>query len=131
MRFRKLLLKESNLSQTSIIAFLNIIFLFFAFLILSSGLNVTSGLNVKFPRVLTNNEFDASTLDLVVSGGNTIYIQDKQVELNVLKSFLSGYKYTSILIKADKKASLEVITGIWNVCKDVGIEKIGIVTTYN
>jgi biopolymer transport protein ExbD len=70
-------------------------------------------------------------LDLVVSGGNTIYIQDKQVELNVLKSFLSGYKYTSILIKADKKASLEVITGIWNVCKDVGIEKIGIVTTYN
>ena len=98
---------------------------------LSSSFNVTAGLNIKFPQVLSSNEFSASTLSVVVSGDNIIFVQDKQVDLRVLKSFLMGYKYTSILIKADKKTSLEVIIGIWNVCKDVGIDKIGIVTTYN
>jgi len=131
VRFKKLLLKEPDLTRATMVSFLNIIFLFFAFLVLSSTFNVTAGLNVKFPHVLSSNELSTSTLNLVVSGDNIIYIQDKQVGLNILKGFLRGYKYTSILIKADKKASLEVITGIWNVCKDVGIEKISIVTTYN
>ncbi len=131
MRFKKLLRKEPDLSQAMTISFLNIIFLFFAFLIFTVGLNIAAGLNIKFPHVLTGKEFSASTLNIIVSQNNTIYVQDKQVDLNILRSFLMGYKYNSILIKADKRTSLEAITGIWNVCKEVGIEKISIVTTYN
>lgn len=131
MRFRKLLHKELNLSQAMFVSFVNIIFLFFAFLMLTLGFNVSAGLSVKFPHVITNNEFSDAALSLIVSGDNAIYVQDKQVDLKVLRDFLTGYKYTSILIKADKKASLETITGIWNVCKDAGIERISIVTTYN
>jgi len=131
VRFKKLLLKGPDLTQSAMMSFLNIIFLFFAFLAIGSNLNLTAGVNAKFPRVLSGSEFSDSTLSLVVSGDNKIYIQDKQVSLNILKDFLKDYKYTSILIKADKKANLEAVTGIWNVCKDVGIEKISIITTYN
>ncbi len=48
-----------------------------------------------------------------------------------VEDFIKEGKFASIFIKADRDASLGVVVKIWDVCKRLGIEKIGIATTYD
>jgi biopolymer transport protein ExbD len=97
---------------------------------LTSSFIVIPGVNVKLPKALAPEEVDARSLTVVISSEDIIYFEGKPLIVRELEDFIKEGNISSIFIKADRDASLGVVVKIWDVCKRLGIEKIGIATTY-
>ncbi|MDD4955230.1 MAG: biopolymer transporter ExbD [Candidatus Omnitrophica bacterium] len=127
MRFKRRLEKTNFFNQANSIAFLNILLLFFAFLMLSTGFAVVPGLNVKLPDVVTSSELN-KILIVRISADGTLYVQNKPVFTKDIAGLLKESKYDSVFIKADDSANIGILTEVWQAAKDAGIQKVSFVT---
>jgi len=128
VKFKRRLTSPHGFSQTNSIAFLNILLLFLAFLMLSTGFAVVPGMNVKLPDVVTSKEL-SRILDIRISADSTLYMQGKPVFIKDVVMLLKKNKYDSVFIKADKNSNVGILTEVWQASKDAGIEKISFFTT--
>lgn len=131
MKFRKSARVEAGLRQIDIAPLIDCIFLLLIFFMLTSSFIVIPGVNVKLPKALAPEEVDARSLTVVISSEDIIYLEGKPLTVKEIEDFIKEGKFASIFIKADRDASLGVVVKIWDVCKRLGIEKIGIATTYD
>ena len=97
---------------------------------LTSSFVVVPGINVKLPKAVTSESIERRTLTVVISSEDIVYLQGKPVSIPDLENYMRKIKADSVFIKADKDASLGVVVKVWDVCKKLGIGKIGIATTY-
>ena len=130
MIFKKRVLAEAGLRQIDIAPLIDCIFILLIFFMLTSSFIVMPGINVKLPKALTSEEVDTQTLTIVISSEDIIYLQGEAKTPKAVEEFVKKGKYDSIFIKADRDASLGAVVGIWDICKNSGISKIGIATTY-
>jgi len=127
VKFKRRLGKTSYFNQVNNISFLNILLLFFAFLMLGTGFAIVPGLNVKLPNVVTSKEL-SKMIDVRISDDDTIYIQGKPAFIKDVAIFLKKNKYDTVFIKADKNSNVGVLTEVWQACKEAGIGRISFVT---
>ncbi|MFA5338270.1 MAG: biopolymer transporter ExbD [Candidatus Omnitrophota bacterium] len=127
MKFKRRLSKATYFSQINTISFLNILLLFFSFLMLGTGFAIVPGLNVKLPDVVTSKEF-SKIIDIRISEDDTIYLQGNPAFIKDVTAFLKKNKYETVFIKADKNSNVGVLTQVWQACKEAGIERISFVT---
>ncbi len=130
MRFKKRLTVESGLRQMEIAPLIDCVFLLLVFFMLTSSFVVVPGINVKLPKAVTSESIERRTLTVVISSEDIVYLQGKPVSISDLENYMRKIKADSVFIKADKDASLGVVVKVWDVCKKLGIGKIGIATTY-
>lgn len=130
MRFKKRVNVDTGLCQIDIAPLIDCVFLLLIFFMLTSSFVVMPGINVKLPKTVTSEELEVHTLAIVISSEDIVYVENKPFTIEELNDYLKNKKYESIFIKADKDSSLGTVVGIWDVCKRVGIEKIGIATTH-
>ena len=128
MKFKRRLGSFNCFSQTNSIAFLNILLLFLAFIMLSTGFAVVPGVNVKLPDVLTSKEL-SKILNVTISADGTLSVQGKPVFAKDIVMLLKQNKYDSVFIKADNNSNVGILTEVWQSAKDAGIQKISFVTT--
>lgn len=131
MRFRKSVRAEAGLRQIDIAPLIDCVFLLLIFFMLTSNFVVIPGVNVKLPKVLKPEEIDVRSLTVVISSEDIIYLEGEPNTIQEVEVFIKKGRYESIFIKADKDASLGAVVGIWDICKRLGIDKIGIATTYD
>ena len=129
MRFKKRVLAEVGLRQIDIAPLIDCIFLLLIFFMLTSSFIVIPGINIKLPKAVTSDQIETQTLTVVVSSEDIIYLDSNPLTPKELENVLRKHNYDYIFIKADKNASLGVVVNVWDVCKKLGIEKIGIATT--
>jgi biopolymer transport protein ExbD len=129
VRFKKRVVNEAGLRQIDIAPLIDCVFLLLIFFMLTSSFIVIPGINVKLPRALTSEDINMQTLTLVISSEDIMYLQGTPVTYEDVKAQIQKMKYSSIFIKADRNASLGALVGIYDLCKQLGIEKIGIATT--
>ncbi|MCK9573178.1 MAG: biopolymer transporter ExbD [Candidatus Omnitrophica bacterium] len=127
MRFKRRLGRAIYFNQINTISFLNVLLLFFSFLMLGTGFAVVPGLNVKLPDMVTSKEF-VKIVDIRISEDDTIYLQGNPAFIKDVATFLKKNKYETVFIKADKNSNVGVLTEVWQACKDAGIGKISFVT---
>jgi len=130
MRFKKRLTAESGLRQMEIAPLIDCVFLLLVFFMLTSSFVVVPGINVKLPKAVTSESVERRTLTVIISSEDIVYLRGKPVSIPDLEKYMQKIKADSVFIKADKDASLGVVVKVWDVCKKLGIEKIGIATTY-
>ena len=130
MRFRKSVRAEAGLRQIDIAPLIDCIFLLLIFFMLTSSFVVIPGINVKLPKALTSEGIDTRSLTIVISSEDIVYIDDKPHTIEEVENLTKKGKFESIFIKADRDASLGAVVRIWDICKRIGIEKIGIATAY-
>lgn len=130
MKFRRSVHIEAGLSQIDIVPFVNCIFLLLFFFILYSNFVYIAGVNVRLPKTITSDEVNFRSLTVVISAKDIIYVNSKPHSVSDIEDILKKQTYNSIFIKADRGASLGIVMEVWDVCKRLGIEKIGIATTY-
>jgi biopolymer transport protein ExbD len=128
VKFKRRLSIPNYFSQANSIAFLNILLLFFAFLMLSTGFAVVPGMNVKLPDLVTSKEL-SKILAVKISADGALYVQGKPVFINDIVTLLKTNKYDTVFIKADNNSNVGVLTEVWQASKDAGIQKISFVTT--
>lgn len=70
---------------------------------------------------------------ITITSEDIIYFENKVTSTKELKKKLQelSLERQSLLIKADGRSSLTRIVDVWNICRELGLEKINIATSVN
>ena len=133
MRFKRRLSPLQGLELIHVAPFLNLVFLLFIFFLLWVALATRSGIFVKLPKLVTSDAVKEENLSLVITGEDVIYWNGRISTLKELKNDLGkiSNKKPTILIKADRRASIGRIVDVWDLCRELGIEGISIASAAN
>jgi len=121
---------EHGLKQIDIAPLIDMVFQLLIFFMLTSSFVMQPGIKVNLPRAVTSEVVQHENVEVAISSENVIYINGKVITTQGLKTLLkqtAGAK-GSILIKADRRASLGRIVEVWDMCRDLGITQINIAT---
>jgi len=113
-----------------IVPLINVLFLLLIFLALSSVLTSPAAIDVKFPKTMTSDVIGEDTVVIAITGENVIYWNAKIISFKDLKAHMGRLNnvHASILIRADRRASVGRIVDVWNLCRVAGIERVNIAT---
>lgn len=129
MRFkRKVFIKTG---QPDIVPLINVVFLLLIFFMLTSGFVFQTGIRVNLPRAVTSEALYKELFVVVIDDKNGIYIDERPIDRDELVSriTLAAKGGESLLIKADKSASLASVIEIWDICRKANIRQVNIATT--
>lgn len=130
MKFKRHTKLEHGLGQIDIAPLIDVIFQLLIFFMLSSSFTFQSGINVKLPKAVTSDIIKEENLVVTITSENILYLNGVVTTLKELKQRLSqpNIKDRPLLIKADRRASVGRIVDIWDLCRNLGIERINIAT---
>ena len=130
MRFKKHMELEHGLKQIDIAPLIDMVFQLLIFFMLTSSFVMQPGIKVNLPRAVTSEVVKYENIEVVLSGENIIYLNNKVVTTQELKGLLkdASKRKQAILIKADKRASLGRVVEVWDMCRDLEITQINIAT---
>lgn len=130
MHFRRHTELEHGLKSIDIAPLIDMVFQLLIFFMLTSTFVMQPGIKVNLPKAVTSEVVKTENVEVSISSENVIYINGKVITAQELKVLLkqTAKKNGSILIKADRRASLGRIVEVWDTCRDLGISQINIAT---
>ena len=130
MKFTRHTKLEYGLGQIDIAPLVDVIFQLLIFFMLSSSFTFQSGINVKLPKAITSDIIKEENLIITITSENVIYLNNTVITLKELKERLEQphNQNRPLLIKADRRASVGRIVDVWELCRNLGIERINIAT---
>ncbi len=131
MKFKRHTQVESvGLEQINIAPLIDVIFQLLIFFMLTSSFTFQSGIDVRLPKAITSDIIKEENFTITVTGENVIYWNNKITTIKELRQELSrsAHKNRPILIKADRRSSVGRVVDIWDLCRELGIERINIAT---
>lgn len=130
MKFKRYTKVLASLEQINLTPLIDVVLLMLIFFILSSSLASQSGINVKLPKAITSDAIKEENLIITVTSENVIYLDNKITTFKELRKELGKNRNKSrpVLIKADRRSSMGRIVDIWDLCRELDIEKINIAT---
>ena len=108
----------------------DVMFLLLIFFMLTSNFILQPGIKVHLPKAITSEIIDSENLIVSVTSQDLLYLNYKPIHIGVLAELLdkAAQENSSVLIKADVGASLGRVVEIWDLCRQLGIEKVNIAT---
>lgn len=130
MRFKGRMELEHGLKQIDIAPLIDIVFQLLIFFMLTSSFVMQPGIKVNLPKAVTSEVVKLENVEILITSENVIYLNARVVNTQELKVILkvAGKKNQTILIKADKHASLGRVVEIWDLARDLGVTQINIAT---
>jgi len=130
MRFRGRMELEHGLKQIDIAPLIDIVFQLLIFFMLTSSFIMQPGIKVNLPKAVTSEVVKFENIEILITGENVTYLNGRVVTTQDLKTLLkqAAKREQTILIKADKRASLGRVVEIWDLARDLGISQINIAT---
>lgn len=130
MHFKRHMELEHGLKPIDIAPLIDIVFQLLIFFMLTSSFIMQPGIKVNLPKAVTSEVVKYENIEIIVSGENVTYFNGKVVTTPELNKLLkqAAQRDESVLIKADRRASLGRVVEIWDSCRDLGIAKINIAT---
>ena len=130
MKFQRYSKALTTLEQINLTPLIDVILLLLIFFLLSASLTSQSGINVKLPKAITSDAIKEENLTITVTSENVIYLNNKIITVKELRRELKKNvnKSRPVLIKADRRSSMGRIVDVWDLCRELGIEKINIAT---
>lgn len=130
MRFKRHINPEYGLVQIEITPLINIVFQLLLFFMLGSSFLTQPALRVDLPRAVTSDAVRNENIEVSISAENIIYFKgrvmtDRQLE-GLFKA--AARRAQSLLISADRRASLGRVVRIWDMARDLGIAELNIAT---
>lgn len=130
MKFKRYAKLEQGLQGLDIAPLIDVMFLLLIFFMLSSSFTFQSGINVKLPKAVTSDVIKEESFTITITSENVTYFNGKVTPLKELEKKLQPLKKNNspLLIKADRRASVGRIVDVWDLCRNMGIEKLNIAT---
>lgn len=131
MKFKRRIHLQSGLEQLNITPLIDVIFQLLIFFMLTSSFAFPSGIDVKLPKAVTSDIIKDENFIVTITGENLLYLGQavmtiKELETELGKTVNRG---RPVLIKADRRASMGRIVDVWDLCRNLGVERINIATT--
>lgn len=130
MRFKGRMELEHGLRQIDIAPLIDIVFQLLIFFMLTSNFVIQPGIKINLPKAVTSEVIRFENIEILVTSESVTYLNGKVVTMQELKKLFKQAvkKNQTILIKADKRASLGKVVEIWDMARDTGITQINIAT---
>ncbi|MDD5246980.1 MAG: biopolymer transporter ExbD [Candidatus Omnitrophica bacterium] len=130
MHFKGRMELEHGLKQIDIAPLIDVVFQLLIFFMLTSSFVIQPGIKVNLPKAVTSESVQIENMEIIVSGENVLYFNGKVVTMQELKNFLKqiSKRGQSVMIKADRRASLGRVVEIWDLCRENGIKQLNIAT---
>ena len=130
MRFKGRMELEHVLKQIDIAPLIDIVFQLLIFFMLTSSFIMQPGIKVNLPKAVTSETVKAENIEIMVTSENVTYLNGKVITNTELKASLkqAAKRNQTILIKADRRASLGRVVEIWDMARDIGVTQINIAT---
>ena len=130
MRFKGRMELEHGLKQIDIAPLIDIVFQLLIFFMLTSSFIMQPGIKVNLPKAVTSEVVKFENIEILITAENVTYLNGKVVTMQELKAFLTqaAKRNQTVLIKADRRASLGRVVEIWDLGRDLGIAQINIAT---
>ena len=130
MRFKRQNKLEHGLGQIDFVPMIDCLFLLLIFFMLTSSFTFPSGINVKLPKAVTSDLIQDQNVVVTITSENVIYLNGTVVTIKELTRQLqdSKYKTKPLLIRSDRRASVGRVVDVWDLCRNLGIERIHIAT---
>lgn len=130
MKFKRHTQLEHGLGQIDIAPLIDMVFQLLIFFMLTSSFIFQSGIKVNLPRAVTSEIVQEENLIITVSRENIVYLNNRVVTIKELREALAKVVKTNrpLLIKADRRSSLGRVVEIWDLCRELGINKVNIAT---
>ena len=121
---------ELKKGQLDIAPLIDVVFLLLIFFMLTSTFISQQGIRVNLPSAVSAKPLPGEDLVIFVDAKDRFVINKKAVTLKRLTASIeaAAKARSSILIKADKEASLGRVVEVWDLCRDAGISNINIAT---
>ncbi|MCM8789768.1 MAG: biopolymer transporter ExbD [Candidatus Omnitrophica bacterium] len=132
MRFKGRMELEHGLKQIDIAPLIDIVFQLLIFFMLTSSFIMQPGIKINLPKATTSEVVKFENIEIVVTSESVIYLHGKVVTMKELKALFqqAAKRNNTILIKADRRASLGRVVEIWDAARDLGITQINIATDH-
>lgn len=130
MKFKRHMEFEHGLKQIDIAPLIDMVFQLLIFFMLTSNFVMQPGIRVNLPRAVTSELIKEETLEILISSENIVYLNGRVTTIQDLKATIKkiAKKNPTLLIKADKRASLGRVVEIWDICRDLGVSQVNIAT---
>lgn len=130
MRFKRHMELEHGLKQIDIAPLIDIVFQLLIFFMLTSSFVMQPGIKVKLPKAVTSDVIKSENVEILVTSENVTYLNGSVVTLQEIKAFFkqAAKRDQTILIKADRRASLGRVVEVWDMARDMGLSQINIAT---
>ncbi len=130
MRFKRRMQVEHGLQQIDIAPLIDMIFQLLIFFMLTSSFVIQPGIKVNLPKAVTSEAVTHDNLEIIISGENVVYLNGKVMTMAELKSVLRqvSKRKVTVMIKADRRASLGRAVEVWDMCRDLGVAQVNIAT---
>jgi len=125
--------KEYNFGWLVVIPLLDVVFILVFFLLLSSHFVLQPGITVSMPfsRFTLGPQLNQQIVSITGGAAPAIYFRDQKVTLEQLGPMLDAAKRDgqSIIIKADRLTSYEMVVAVTNAALEHGITSVALATT--
>jgi biopolymer transport protein ExbD len=122
-----------NFGWLLLIGLVDLAFLFVFFLLLSSNFILQQGISISMPfsRFTLGPQSNQQIISITGGAVPAIYFQDQRVTMQQLEQLLDAAKRKdqSIIIKADRSVSYEVIATVTNAALEHGITSVALAAT--
>jgi biopolymer transport protein ExbD len=109
---------------------IDVVFQQLIFFMLTSSFVFQPGIKVNLPKAVTSEIAQEESIVVTITAENVIYLGDRVSTPKELETKLKGLPSgKSLLIKADRKASLGRVVEVWDMCRTAGIVQVNIATT--
>lgn len=102
------------------------------FFLLTSNITIYPGIKITLPKAETSKLHEEKDIIVFISERNEIYLNDRQIDINLLKEVLEGKLKTSynktVILKADKKINLGLAVKVMDIAKQSQAEILVIST---
>jgi biopolymer transport protein ExbD len=128
MKFKRRLKAEKGLLDLT--PLINVFFLLFIFFLFTSSFIFQPGIKVNLPKAVTSEVIQQENVVIIITRDDRVYLNDREISQDELASSLRlmAKENVPLLIKADSRASLGRIVGLWDMCRKEGVSQVNIAT---
>ena len=129
MRFKR---RERKIkAEFNMTPLIDMVFNLLIFFLLTSSYVFQPGIKINLPKAVTSEVLKEEPLVITVTSEDAIYLNDKIATVQELISKLKkvSKEKGTLLIKADKKASVGRVVEIWDMCREAGVPQVNIATS--
>ena len=131
MRFRRNVDYEFGLKGIHCVSFMGVGLLLILLFFFPFGFVAPQGLEISLPRQFTAEGFAAGrTVEIVLDEQGSTFVDGRPVAGQVLRELLSveAKGGGQVLIKAHKRAPLEAVTRLWDLCRQAGVGGVNLLS---
>ena len=119
--------RRQALSEINVTPFVDVMLVLLIIFMVTAPL-LQQGVDVDLPKASGQTMSPAERVIITIKKGGKIYLDKTAVTLDTLREGLSGKTGEEVFLKADKDVPYGVVVAVMGELREIGIEKLGMVT---